>query len=91
MGLHATEAIRDETGYTGMGVHTASRIGSIAAAGEILPASRRWPTPPTRGVSERRSVSLKGIVEPVDVVSIDWRDLREGLTLFERLRDAMSR
>ena len=36
MGLHATTATRDESGYTGLGVHTASRIGSLAGAGEIL-------------------------------------------------------
>jgi class 3 adenylate cyclase len=73
MGLHATAATRDETGYTGLGVHTASRIGALAGAGEILASAETlMAVPDARGL-ERRSVSLKGIVEPVDVVSIDWR------------------
>jgi class 3 adenylate cyclase len=73
MGLHAAAATRDEAGYTGLGVHTASRIGSLAAAGEILASAETLTGVPDVPASERRSVSLKGIVEPVDVVSIDWR------------------
>ena len=52
MGLHATTATRDESGYTGLGVHTASRIGSLAGAGEIL-ASAETLAPSPR--PERRS------------------------------------
>ena len=73
MGLHATTATRDESGYTGLGVHTASRIGSLAGAGEILASAETLRGLPDARASERRSVQLKGIVEPVDVVSIDWR------------------
>ena len=73
MGLHATAATRDETGYTGLGVHTASRIGSLAGAGEILASAETLAAVPDARGSERRSVPLKGIVVPVDVVSIDWR------------------
>ena len=73
MGLHATTATRDEAGYTGLGVHTASRIGSLAGGGEILASAETLNTVPDARGSERRSVSLKGIVEPVEVVSIDWR------------------
>ena len=76
MGLHATAATRDETGYTGLGVHTASRIGSLAGAGEILASAETLAAVPDARSSERRSVSLKGIVVPVDVVSIDWRPPR---------------
>ena len=36
MGLHATTATRDEGSYAGLGVHTASRIASLAGPGEIL-------------------------------------------------------
>lgn len=73
MGLHATTATRDESGYTGLGVHTASRIGSMAGAGEILASAETLAGVADARTSERRSVTLKGIVEPVDVVSIDWR------------------
>jgi class 3 adenylate cyclase len=73
MGLHATTATWDESGYTGLGVHTASRIGSLAGPGEILASAETLAGVDDARASERRSVTLKGIVEPVDVVSIDWR------------------
>jgi class 3 adenylate cyclase len=73
IGLHATSATRDESGYSGLGVHTASRIGSLAGAGEILASAETLAAVPDARGSERQSVSLKGIIEPVDVVSIDWR------------------
>ena len=73
MGLHATTATRDKSGYTGLGVHTASRIGSLAGAGEILASAETLSGLAGARASERRNVQLKGIVEPVNVVSIDWR------------------
>lgn len=78
IGLHATAATRDETGYTGLGVHTASRIASLAGGGEILASAETLEGVPDAPTSERRSVTLKGIVEPVDVVAIDWRAFGEG-------------
>lgn len=73
MGLHTASATLDESGYTGLGVHTASRIGSLAGAGEILASAETLAGVAEAPTSERRSVHLKGIVEPVEVVSIDWR------------------
>jgi class 3 adenylate cyclase len=58
--------------FQGKGVHEAARIAAIAEGGQIL-ASRdtavggRYPT------GEVRSVALKGIAEPVEVVAIAWR------------------
>jgi class 3 adenylate cyclase len=59
-------------------VHTASRIGSLAGAGEILASAETLSGLPDARASERRSVQLKGIVEPIDVVSIDWRPTSTG-------------
>jgi class 3 adenylate cyclase len=55
-------------------VHEAARIGALAEGGEIL-ASRASVEgcEGTYSLSEPRTVNLKGITEPVDVVSIDWR------------------
>lgn len=77
MGLHATSATRDETGYVGLGVHAASRIASLAGAGEILASVETLEDVPVARASDLRSVALKGIVDPVDVVSIDWRSANE--------------
>lgn len=75
IGAHAGAAFRtDSDDYGGQDVHVASRIGSAAGAGEILTSAD---TLESAGgsfrVSERRTESLKGVAEPLEVVSIDWR------------------
>jgi class 3 adenylate cyclase len=75
IGLHTAEATQEGNDYRGQGVHTAARIGGAAMAEEILISQAalddangiRFP------VSESRSVDLKGIKDPVEVRSIDWR------------------
>jgi len=58
-------------------VHAASRIASLAGAGEILASVETLEDVPVARASDLRSVALKGIVDPVDVVSIDWRSANE--------------
>jgi class 3 adenylate cyclase len=57
-----------------VGVHAAARIGALAEAEEIV-VSRE--TAEAAGgayrLSAPRRVSLKGISEPLDVVSVEWR------------------
>jgi class 3 adenylate cyclase len=72
IGLHQAEATRKGQDYGGKGVHTAARIGALAQGGEIIASTQvienasrhRFP------VSEHRSVSLKGVSEPAEVVSV---------------------
>jgi hypothetical protein len=59
-------------GYRGRGVHEAARIDAVAEAGEILASSEtvsetRFP------VSEARRVTVKGLSQPLELVSVDWR------------------
>jgi class 3 adenylate cyclase len=72
MGLHATTALRDGGDYTGLGVHTAARIGSLAGPSEILASVETAAEALDVRMSEARTVQLKGIAEPVDVVAIEW-------------------
>ena len=74
IGLHLTEATRDGADWAGVGVHAAARIGALAGGEEVL-ASRATAEAAGQGrtLSEPRTESLKGIAEPVEVVSIDWR------------------
>jgi class 3 adenylate cyclase len=76
IGAHSGGAFRtgaDSADYGGQGVHVAARIGAAAGAGEIL-VSRET----LAGVgsafrlSQPREVSLRGLEEPVDVVSVGW-------------------
>jgi class 3 adenylate cyclase len=73
VGLHAAEATVVDDSYSGMGVHTAARIGAIAQAGEIVASASTVGGLDEVVISNRRSVSLKGIAEPVEVVSVAWR------------------
>ena len=74
IGLHKTEAARRGGAYRGRGVHEAARISALAEGGEILASAQtladagvRFPT------SAGRAVELKGIAEPVELSTIDWR------------------
>ena len=73
VGIHAAEATRSGTDYVGTGVSLAARIGAAAEGGEILvsratlDAARR-----TFTVAGQRTLELKGIAAPTDVVSIGW-------------------
>jgi class 3 adenylate cyclase len=72
IGVHASEATRVAQNFRGKGVHEAARISALAGAGEIF-ASEATAAGSRYRFSDPRSVTLKGIAEPVDVVSIDWR------------------
>lgn len=73
IGLHASEAAQVGRNYRGIGVHEAARIGALAGAGEIVASRATIAAGSPHAVSEARSVTLKGLSEPVEVVEIDWR------------------
>jgi class 3 adenylate cyclase len=72
IGLHASEATQVAQNFQGKGVHEAARIGALAGAGEIL-ASRATAAGTRYQTSDPRSVALKGIAEPIEIVSVSWR------------------
>jgi class 3 adenylate cyclase len=73
-GVHVTPASRSARAYRGKGVHEAARIAGAAQAGEILASRTSVEATAIRfEVSEARSVQLRGISQPVEVVAIDWR------------------
>jgi class 3 adenylate cyclase len=75
VGLHATEAAEVQGNYHGKGVHEAARIGALAEGGEILASvSSLECVSSAPATSNERMVTLKGVAEPVQVVSLLWRD-----------------
>ena len=58
--------------FTGKGVHEAARIAGLASGGEIL-ASAATVADSQVSTSAPRSVMLKGLSEPMEVVAVDWR------------------
>jgi class 3 adenylate cyclase len=74
IGIHQAEANRVGLDYTGVGVNQASRIGGAAAGDEVLvSAATLEAARHSYADSGRRTVELKGISAPVEVVAIDWK------------------
>ena len=74
IGLHTGGAFhRADDDYAGQGVHTAARIGALAGAGEILVSRESVEGASRYSLSVPRSEALKGIEEPVEISSVDWR------------------
>jgi class 3 adenylate cyclase len=57
--------------FSGIGVHEAARIAALAEGGQIL-ASRQTVSGQVP-VSEPRTVTLRGIATPMEIVTVDWR------------------
>ena len=73
VGLHAAEAQQAGGSYWGKGVHEASRIGELAGGGEIIASRATVEQLDGVSTSDGRTVELKGIAEPVEVVFLSWR------------------
>jgi class 3 adenylate cyclase len=73
IGVHRAEVNRVGLDYAGRGVNLAARVEAAASGGEVLVSAETLAearrTFPEAG---RRSVELKGLAEPVDLVAIDW-------------------
>ena len=76
IGLHMAEATRRGRDYSGQGVHVAARVGAAAGPGRD-PRDERRPGRACRRracrLSEPRMLALKGVREPVEVRTVDWR------------------
>jgi len=73
IGIHAAHANRVGLDYLGTGVNQASRISEVALGGEILvSASALASARHVFAERARRTVELKGLSSPVEVVSVDW-------------------
>ena len=71
IGVHASDATQVGRDFHGKGVHEAARIAALAKGSEILTSKQ---TAVSRfSVSEPRTVTLKGISEPFEIVVVDWR------------------
>jgi class 3 adenylate cyclase len=73
IGMHTTVAHRRGLDYAGVGIHEAARIAGAAGAGEVLVSAGTLAAAKTTYPSEKRSLTLKDMPEPVEVASIEWR------------------
>jgi class 3 adenylate cyclase len=73
IGLHVTEATREGPDWSGVGVHAAARIGTLADSDEILLSRESAEAAGSAYTfSKPRRVTLKGLSEPLDVVAVEW-------------------
>ncbi len=71
IGVHAAGATQVGRNFSGKGVHEASRIMGLAEGGEIV-ASRDTATGGRFPLSDPRTVDIRGLAEPIEVVSVGW-------------------
>jgi class 3 adenylate cyclase len=75
IGLHSAEATVIADDYAGLGVHEAARVGALAEGGEILATTSTIASDMTLfEVANEREVSLKGLGQPVHVITIGWQN-----------------
>jgi class 3 adenylate cyclase len=72
VGVHASVATRDDQSFRGKGVHEAARIAAMADGGQVLASTETVAGSRYEGL-EPRVVTLRGIAEPVEIVTVDWR------------------
>jgi len=71
IGLHASDATRVDGDFHGKGVHEAARIAALGGGGDIVASVAT--VGDAHRTSDRRSATLKGLAETIDVVNVDWR------------------
>lgn len=72
IGVHAAAATQVGQNFTGKGVHEAARIAGLADGGDIL-ASGDTAAGTGFTLSDPRTVEIRGISQPIEVVSVAWR------------------
>ena len=75
IGLHTAEASIEGSDYAGQGVHIAARLSGVAGGEEIVASADVIDSAQAIGhpISEARTVSLKGVSDPLTYHLIDWR------------------
>ncbi|MBD0348752.1 MAG: hypothetical protein ICV59_06335 [Thermoleophilia bacterium] len=72
IGVHEADARRVDGNYRGRGVHEAARIAALAKTGEIYASAATASAADVRHGAPS-TVELKGVAEPVQIVTVDWR------------------
>ena len=72
IGVHAAEANRRGTDFSGVGVHVAARVSALAEAGEILATADTLAEAGVAADADRRQVTVKGVSAPLQVAPVPW-------------------
>jgi class 3 adenylate cyclase len=72
IGIHTADAARRGDDYSGIGVHVAARVGSIATADQILATGDALAEAGDVTVNDPMDVSVRGVETPVRVATVAW-------------------
>jgi class 3 adenylate cyclase len=72
IGLHSAQATQRGSDFSGMGVHVAARIGSLAGGAEILASAETIAEAGNPRATAPRAEAIRGATAPVTVASISW-------------------
>ncbi len=72
IGLHAAEANRRGTDFSGMGVHVAARVAALGGGGEILATAEVLAEAGNVATTDGREATVKGVSVPVSIASVVW-------------------
>jgi class 3 adenylate cyclase len=72
IGVHEADALLSGGDFAGLGVHEAARIAGAAGAGDILTSEATAVAANVQSKSTSRNVVLKGVRDPVTIVTIGW-------------------
>jgi class 3 adenylate cyclase len=72
IGLHSAVANRQGDDYSGVGIHVAARVAALAEGGEILATEATLSEAGAATTDAPRTVSVKGVSEPLSVASVAW-------------------
>jgi class 3 adenylate cyclase len=72
IGLHTAEANRRGGDYSGMAVHVAARVASLASGGEIFATTETLTEAGEEGTEGARATSVKGVTAPVAIAVVAW-------------------
>ena len=71
IGVHAADASRRGGDYSGIGVHTASRVADLAGGGEIAATAETLVEAGLTGMDPREA-TVKGVSHPIAVAFVPW-------------------
>jgi class 3 adenylate cyclase len=71
IGLHASDAQQVAGNFRGKGVHEAARIAALAEGDQIMASAAT--VGESTSTSDRRTVGLKGLSAPIEIVAVSWR------------------
>jgi class 3 adenylate cyclase len=74
IGLHTGDANQRGDDFSGKGVHVAARVAALAGGDEIVASAATLAEAGDVPTRDGRTVTVKGVTEPVDIADVVWAD-----------------